>query len=541
MDVRGVERRVLEEIAAGDRSLEALLDLICELVQDQLEPSVVSLMLIAEDGLLYVSAGPSIPPALKVALDGLEPNPTAGNCSVAVYTGRPAYVCDTALDPSWDSIQDLAETFGIGSCWSHPIRVRGEVLGSFAVSHPAPRAPSEDDKVALGVFASLAAVAIRADEARVEGQRREIELQRALRLESLGLFAGELAHDFNNLLVGILGGLELAVDPAFADSSLEHVEGARVAAHEAAALCRRFRSLAGTQTEPQPTNLETLVSESVQLARGVVQSVDVRWQPAGEMPEIQASPTQLRQLILNLIVNGSEAMSGKGVLRLSVETGWRSARYLRGCQIGAHLPPATYLTLAVEDEGAGFSSEALSSAFEPFFSTKPAQEEARGLGLASVAKVAQAHGGAIRISTTPEGTRIEALFPAPRALNESPAEARILVVGPAGPEREAIVAALGAKTQSADCPEEGETWWSEDGPFDLLVLDLRCGWGLYEVLRVRDRHCRAILIGDEEDLLTRVAEYADPHPVALCRPWDVDALKAACERALSLQPRAVVS
>jgi len=533
-----IESEALKAIAAGELHLNQLLELICELVQEELESGVVSLMLLEPDGLLYVVGGPCVPAELRESLDGLEPGPVAGNCGAAVYTGVPVYVEDTSSDPRWAELQEVVQTFQIRACWSHPIRVKGQVLGSFAVSHSEVAVPTEEHKAALDVFASLAAVAIRADEHRLEGQRREIALQRALRLESLGLLAGELAHDFNNLLVGVIGGLELAADPSFADVAGEHLEGARVAAHQAAALCQRFRSLAGEEREWQDSNLERLIEESLQVTRGVVQGVDVRWHPmARGAPTIHLAQTQVRQLILNLIVNGAEAMGGKGVLRLSTEKGWRGARYIRTCQIGAHLPAGHYLTFAVEDEGAGFSHDVLTSAFEPFFSTKPGREQARGLGLASVAKIAKAHNATIRIASSPEGTRIEVSFPTPD--EKGAGEARILALGVAEAEQAGLGELLAPNTlRFLGCGATGEACWGEEGPFDLLVLDLVCGWPVYDALRVRDRHCRAVLIG-EEDVLERAQEYADPTPIGVLRSQGLEGVRAACRQALAQSSRAL--
>jgi signal transduction histidine kinase len=534
-----IQSEALAAIAAGELPLNQLLELVCGLVQEELESGTVSLMLLEEDGLLYVAGGPCVPPALREVLDGLKPGPGAGNCGDAVYTGLPAYVSDTRDDPRWENMQEVVDTFQIRACWSHPIRVKGEVLGSFAVAHDRVALPSEDDKAKLEVFASLVAVAMRADEVRIESQRHEIALQRALRLESLGLLAGELAHDFNNLLVGVIGGLELAADPSFADVAAEHLEGARVAAHQAAALCQRFRSLAGEETEWQDSNLESLIEESLLVTRGVAQGIDVRWQPLPQgAPSVCLARTQVRQLLLNLIVNGAEAMGGKGVLRLSTEKGWRGVRYVRSCQIGAHLPAGHYLTFAVEDEGAGFSPEVLTSAFEPFFSTKPRQEQARGLGLATVAKIAKAHNATVRIASSPEGTRIEVSFPTPDETGLD--EAQILVMG-VPPEEQPDFAQLLAPstTRFMDCGEAGAKCWSKEGPFDLLILDLRCGWASYDGLRVHDRHCRAVLIGDEEHQLERAQEYADPTPIGIARSTALESLQGACQQALAQRPRAL--
>lgn len=541
MRVGRIESEALAAIAAGELPLNQLLELVCKLVQEELESGTVSLMLLEDDGLLYVVGGPCVPPKLQETLDGLEPGPLAGNCGDSVYTGLPVYVSDTTTDPRWEGMQHVVEEFQIRACWSHPVRVKGEVLGSFAISHGRVAVPSEDDKAKLEVFASLVAVAIRADEARIEGQRHEIALQRALRLESLGLLAGELAHDFNNLLVGVIGGLELALDPSFADVAGEHLEGARVAAHQAAALCQRFRSLAGEESEWQDSNLEALVQESLQVTRGVVQGIDVRWHPLPQAaPKISVARTQVRQLILNLIVNGAEAMGGKGVLRLSTHKGWRGARYIRSCQIGSHLPAGHYLTFAVEDEGAGFSPEVLTSAFEPFFSTKPGQEQARGLGLATVAKIAKAHNATVRIASSPEGTRIEVSFPTPDEPSDD--EAQILVLGVPEAYQEKLAGLLApSTTRFMDCGETGADCWSKEGPFDLLVLDLSCGWAAYDAFRVHDRHCRAVLIGGEDDDLQRASEYADPTPVAISRSEGLEALQGACRRALAQSPRALTA
>jgi PAS domain S-box-containing protein len=145
--------------------LREVLDDLCRLVEEGLEDTVCSIMrLDPTSGSLVVRAGPCVPPELAERLDGLVPADLAGSCGSAVHTGEMQITEDTRTDPRWASMRDVAEQYGIRSCWSIPVFAGdGEVLGSFAISHMVRRAPDDQDLRLLRTAGHLVGIAIERD------------------------------------------------------------------------------------------------------------------------------------------------------------------------------------------------------------------------------------------------------------------------------------------------------------------------------------------------------------------------------------------
>ncbi len=252
----------------------------------------------------------------------------------------------------------------------------------------------------------------------VEAEQRAREADRLLeksqRLESLGLLAGGVAHDFNNLLTTILTGAHLikaeATDPAVGEAA-DDVERAGRAAAE---LCRQMLTFAG-RAEPrlEPIHLSTLVRDTAQLvAPSLKKTVSLAPTLAPEVALFQGDRTQLGQVVMNLLINASDAME-QGQIRVATTvttfTGVDPATLVvQGPEAGT---PCVELT--VEDEGAGMSPDTLQRIFQPFFTTKPT---GRGLGLATTLGIVQQHGGALALeSTLGVGSRFRLWFPVGRS------------------------------------------------------------------------------------------------------------------------------
>jgi len=248
-----------------------------------------------------------------------------------------------------------------------------------------------------------------------ERRRFEAQLLHAQKLESLGLLAGGIAHDFNNLLTAILGYASLARMELPSTSPivplLEEIErgGERAAdlAQQMLAYSGRGRFLVRT------FEMDSLVKEMTQLLTTVVsKKADLRLE-LGRAP-IDGDVTQMRQVVMNLITNASDAlrtMEGRITLRTGARFCERAT--LRSPYVPEELQPGRYCFLEVEDTGCGMTEETLRRMFDPFFSTKSA---GRGLGLASVLGIVRTHRGTLRVSSRPgHGTRFEILVPASTA------------------------------------------------------------------------------------------------------------------------------
>ena len=250
----------------------------------------------------------------------------------------------------------------------------------------------------------------------------EAEIQHAQKTESLGVLAGGIAHDFNNLLVAILGNAGLAmedIDPS--SPAHETVRDIETAARRAADLTRQMLAYSGKgKFVMQRIDLNAMVREMAQLLEiSVSKKADLRFDLLPEPPCVEGDETQLRQILMNLIINASEALDGhRGTV--TVRTGVRSCdrAYLESAFGGEALRPGEYAYFEVADNGRGMDAETLARIFEPFFTTK---FTGRGLGLAAAQGIIRSHNGALRVSSrVGEGSRFRVLLPLCEAAPETP-------------------------------------------------------------------------------------------------------------------------
>lgn len=249
--------------------------------------------------------------------------------------------------------------------------------------------------------------------AEAEHQLLERRMQETQKLESLGVLAGGIAHDFNNLLVAVLANAELALQMlARAESQqaiLERVADARNAALHAAELTNQMLAYSGRgHFDVRPISLNELVLDMGHLlAASLSKKARVEYDLPG-LPAVQADVAQIRQVIMNLITNASDALedrAGTIHVRTGVELVGSSLPDLYG---HAPLVPGSYAFLEVADDGCGMDAETCARLFEPFFTTK---FTGRGLGLSAVQGIVRGHGGGIVLrSTLGTGTTIKVLL-----------------------------------------------------------------------------------------------------------------------------------
>ncbi len=252
---------------------------------------------------------------------------------------------------------------------------------------------------------------------RVRAQRErsefEAQMQEAQKLESLGVLAGGIAHDFNNILTGVLGHTDLALEDVPAGTVMHRrLKGIESGAHRAADLCRQMLAYAGKgQFVLETLDLRSLVRDISQVLRiSAAKRAELRYEFSSDTPLVRADATQLRQLVLNLITNASEALGDQqGVITVTTSRGTFAREELRGCYLGEELEPGDYACLEVTDTGSGMTPEVQERLFEPFFTTR---FTGRGLGMAAVLGIVRAHEGCVCIQTeVGEGTRVRVLLP----------------------------------------------------------------------------------------------------------------------------------
>ena len=246
-----------------------------------------------------------------------------------------------------------------------------------------------------------------------ERQRLETKVQEAQRLESLGVLAGGLAHDFNNLLMGVLGNAGIARRTVQAGSLVdEKLSEIETAAQRAAELTNQMLAYSGrARFTSDSFDLNTVVEEMARLLRTVVsKKAALSLHLGNDALPIEADAAQVRQVVMNLITNASDALADQPGA-VTIATGMRhfDRHFLSEVVPDEDLTEGNYAFLEVADTGVGMDEETRARIFDPFFTTK---FTGRGLGLAAVLGIMRSHGGGIRVQSSPgEGTRAIALFP----------------------------------------------------------------------------------------------------------------------------------
>lgn len=252
---------------------------------------------------------------------------------------------------------------------------------------------------------------------RAEEERRNLELKvmQAQKLESLGVLAGGIAHDFNNLLTSILGNADLALcELSPVSGARTHVEDIEKASVRAAELCRQMLAYSGKgRFVIQAINLNEMVREMTHLLSiSISKKALIRYDLCEEIQSVMGDVTQLRQVVMNLITNASEAIGDNtGVITLRTGVTVVDGSDSAGLSVmGDRLPPGQYVYLEVSDTGHGMDRETSAKIFDPFFTTK---FTGRGLGLAAVLGIVRGHKGGIHLYSEPgKGTTFKIMFPA---------------------------------------------------------------------------------------------------------------------------------
>ncbi|MCU1273021.1 MAG: Chemotaxis protein methyltransferase CheR, partial [Bryobacterales bacterium] len=246
-----------------------------------------------------------------------------------------------------------------------------------------------------------------------ERNRFHQQLQQTQKLESLGVLAGGIAHDFNNLLVGILGNASLAIDVLGHNAARPMLQDVITAGERAARLTRQLLAYAGKeQLEIAPTDMNRLVTEITPLLRtSIPKTVHLKLELQENLPYVEADQVQLQQVIMNMVINGAEAIpEGQPGLvtvttcarRLSDDDQTRSIYPLESAD-------EEHVVLTFTDTGVGMTPHVQRKIFDPFFTTK---FTGRGLGLSAVLGIVRAHHGTLTVHSTPgQGTTFRVLLP----------------------------------------------------------------------------------------------------------------------------------
>ena len=247
-----------------------------------------------------------------------------------------------------------------------------------------------------------------------ERERLQMQLLQVQKLESLGVLAGGIAHDFNNLLTAILGSASAAMlslpneSPARPD-----LDNVVLASRRAAHLTRQLLAYSGKgHFEVRPIDLSVHVRELATLLETTIsKKVQLRLELTHDMPAVLADIAQVQQIVMNLVLNGAEAIGDqRGTVLVTTGVQLIDELYVQSLFSREGVEPGSYVFLEVHDTGCGMDEATKMRIFDPFFSTK---FTGRGLGLAAVLGIVRGHKGAIKVYSRPgKGTTFKVFFPA---------------------------------------------------------------------------------------------------------------------------------
>jgi len=249
-----------------------------------------------------------------------------------------------------------------------------------------------------------------AEEERVALQQ---QLLHAQKLESLGVLAGGIAHDFNNILMAIVGNADLALMKSSPEApAMEYLRNIEQAATRAADLAKQMLAYSGKgKFFVEQIDLNRLLQEMLHMLEvSISKKAVLRLNLNQPLTAIEADATQLRQIVMNLVINASEAIGDRSGT-ISITTGCIDCDigYLQYVWRDGSIPPGRYVYLEVADSGCGMDQDTAAKIFDPFFTTK---FTGRGLGLSAVLGIVRGHRGAIKVYSEPgKGTTFKVLFP----------------------------------------------------------------------------------------------------------------------------------
>ncbi|KXU29210.1 hybrid sensor histidine kinase/response regulator [Sphingobium sp. 22B] len=427
---RGAEQKALAarwtiaaeamEALAGARSMEAIINVLRAFARRAVGADGIAVVLrdedqchyIAEDSMEPLWAGQRFPASSCVSGWAMEHHRTAvipdvfDDPRVPVEAYRTTFVRSMVMVP----IGRIEPMAALGAYWSEFAQPTDNEIALLEALARAASTALENGRL----FASLEALndqlERRVRERTTELERSQDSLRQVQKLDMLGQLTGHVAHDFNNLLMPIVGGLDLILSGKRTPESIErHATIAMQAAESAQTLVQRLLTFARRQPlTAKAVDLSDLLGGMQALLTSTLGpriALTVDLQPM--LPPVRADAHQLEVALLNLAVNGRDAMPDGGALSIKAQA--------RQSRLPAALTPGPYVCLTVSDTGTGMTPAVKAAAMEPFFTTKPSGH-GTGLGLSMVHGLAAQLGGTVEIdSAVGQGTSVRLWLPVERA------------------------------------------------------------------------------------------------------------------------------
>lgn len=381
------EKRLFELVATGHSTSEVL-DATCRLVESAASGFYCSVVLVNSSGTsLEHGAAPSLPVSFIASIIGRPVNVDSGPCAMAACLNEQVIAPDLTTETRWAAYEwcPMALAHGLKSCWSTPIvSGAGKILGAFALYHIEARTPTPLDQSLIEQLTHIARIAIERQLSEETLSRFRSELTRVASVQSLGVLTASIAHEVNQPLAGIITNANTCL--RMLDADPPNIDGARATArrairdgNRASQVISRLRVLFSKKdVATEAVNLNQATREVIALISGELKrnQVLVRTELADELPLIAGDRVQIQQVILNLLRNGSDAMSG--VNDRPRELLVRSQR------------DEDSVRLIVKDMGVGFGREGANRLFEAFYTTK---SEGMGIGLSISRSIVESHHG----------------------------------------------------------------------------------------------------------------------------------------------------
>jgi len=391
--LRDGESHILE-IIARDAPVEEILENLVRVVEAQFAGLLCSVLLLNEDGQhVRHGAAPSLPEPYSKAIDGLRIGPKAGSCGTAMYRREPVVVTDILEDPLWEAFRDVAAPYGLRACWSTPILSHsGKALGSFAMYYREPRSPGPAETRALEMATHLAGIAIERKLAREERERlrqAQADLAHINRVTTMGELTASMAHEIKQPISAAVTDARTCLrwlgrdEPDVGEAS-EAASRVATDVTRAADIISRI-SLMFKKGAPQRelVDVNEVIREMIVLLRGEASrySISVGGELANDLPKIMVDRVQLQQVLMNLMLNGIEAMKEMGTVgELTIKSQQRDG---------------SQLLISVGDTGVGLEPEQAEQIFNAFYTTKA---QGTGMGLPISRSIIESHGGRLWVS-----------------------------------------------------------------------------------------------------------------------------------------------
>lgn len=523
--------------------IREILSMACEVGCRLVKVRVAAIALVGADGQLSVRASYGVP---EEAVERWRVDPSAGVTGEVIRSQQVVVCPDLSTWPGPDD--PYLKTLGIRAVLAVPLKIREELIGCLYLADRSVKGFSPEAVEAAQLLGAQVALASENDRLYSElrqsfqelaaGQDRLVQTEKTRALEAM---AGGIAHEFNNVLAIILGKTQLILQQTSEGKLRDDLSVVEEAGWRAADTIRRLQSFAATRMAeaPTPVNLSTLVQEAVALTRprwkDEAEAHGVRVEVVTDLAEtapVVGFPPDLREMLINLILNAVDAMPGGG--RLSLTTRRRDDR----------------VELVVKDTGTGMSETVRRRLFDPFFTTRSPQRV--GLGLSVVYGVVARHVGSIEVdSREGEGTNFKISFPltrdpiaaaAPAPKSETAqTPARVLVIEDEEHIRETLVQFLTPAGYTVETAADGLEGLArfQRGSYDVVITDLsmpeRSGLEVAAAVKQMAPGTPVMLITGWGDLLDPARIQESGVDLMLVKPFAKERLLNALANALKLR------